>query len=577
MPAIAQRYELPDAVPVANQVDFSEQGTFDLLTYEFSRFQGKRACDPPSRDWWREIWQNRLDTWGDTLGPTLRKGIPVPAAEGAELEQLFQHTWNAVVVATHGLQMNPPNVTAQQLTSGKVETIKRDDAGNARVKKDGTFQTQSIKLTRFLTTAITDRLTTQHGAQWHSFYLYNAGKEFPASLVSQIFDRINQSNGAYIVLSANPLDILNTSEYSDTITSCHQWRWNEQFPDGQQHASGNFAYACDPGTLVVYTYAQTKPFAIGGGFGTYPNKKYRQLVFTCHDKQVAWFGRAFPQVIPETQHQPLRRLVAAAMTGEDPATVAWKYATSDTIKAQFCNKYTYPDAHHGILKLGDKIDAQTLRLVNGDGCSHIVPAPVCPCCNEERNDRSYRVIICPNCQKQTITLASGERIRVNQEQLREYVAMHRYNDPQEYHVPITEVSTDLSTLEPRVKYLPANGVYRPIAEFDVILQSLGITRKWSPHHNSQRCKKCSLAFASSLCTYDNDGSIVCRYCFDERPLPLTREELAVAHAWRDALPIAPQPIADNVDDEEENHNEDEPADWDHIDADDDEEEDNEPE
>ncbi len=468
-PLAIKPYTLAHNLP---EIDYSEEGTFRILQQEFSLFSEtdkERYCDTLNRQWWSQIWQNLRNRWEPTLGPTLRKSIAVTSQSGEELQSLYANTWHDLA-RSQGLRIDWPGYSVEQITSGEYKERKID-------KKKGEYVTDSKgqivwvtkKLTRAMAANIADQLVTSDITVYHDRYetryddntgKYSAlegnppyppekpteeQKQLAAAFVSQLEDRIRAANGAYAVISANPLELLYSSEYAN-FTSCHGWT---SLRKSQQHSSGNWAYIAGNNTLIVTLVRPGMLCAINGDgstlaagnddkkaptldaskigksdacpmpkLGLIPKKHFRQFVFVPenHRNEVAWFGRAYPAPLPEVSHSEIRRLVASVLTGESPDKVTWKHEAnfprSIAIAPDFVSGYAYGDPVSSVMVLGKKAETfnpksgleyhEVLKLCHsrsGNYKAVKIGSAICPCCNTTRTDSAFNSLLCPQCQQ----------------------------------------------------------------------------------------------------------------------------------------------------------------------------------
>lgn len=302
----------------------------------------------PHARWLREIWSIRAAKWQAIFGDTLRREVCVPLATGDELVALYREAWASFL----NLVEFPPTITSHDLEHQSVA------AGGGR-KKLG---------------------------RWLSSYLQEVAKLAPtesSAIVGKIQERVKSANGATIVLSAHPLDILLTSDFTAGWTSCHAWAASPRC-----HAAGNFAYVQSPETLVAFLY-EGKP-----DFGQLPKKKWRQMIFI--EDQTAYFNRQYRHELCELHHSVLRRMTAEILTGaSDPP---WRFVDVSEkrvfIRAEDKNPYLYDtDYIYGALIVGDD---RAQFSADDFSPTILVAAAICPKCNSQHSGDSES-ILCEDC------------------------------------------------------------------------------------------------------------------------------------------------------------------------------------
>ncbi len=338
---------------MCERFSFTKEDSFQL----FKKMFLENWKTTPSKKWFDDCYDIREKRWS-TIGPNLRREVCIPAATGVDLQQIYQNAWYEIGNASGMFWPTPHRI----LNSS-------DILENQRVK----CPTGERKLTRFL-----------------AEYLVNEGsytKDKASAFVSQVQDKVRRSNGARIIISAHPLDVLLSSIFTTNWDSCHDWT-NKKGDGHGGYSAGNFQYAIDPKVLIAYSYEEYKYYEDYDV--KFPCKKWRQLLFAHEERhEVLYLSREYPGNMSELQHYKVRQTIAEILTKQD--NPPWRYHNVEIEQDCVKTKYFYADGMKGCIKTGEHREV--------DDCSdtiYIDPC-ICPSCNSRRSDGDVEKAVCKGC------------------------------------------------------------------------------------------------------------------------------------------------------------------------------------
>ncbi len=224
---------------------------------------------------------------------------------------------------------------------------------------------------------------------------YGYDETTAAATVTKLMDGSTSKAGGKIVLSANILDILLSSEQS-AFQTCHRLRG--------ESCAGPLHYVADKSALVAYYYDCFKPASLNEGGIVLkdillPYKTWRQIVHVDLENQAAVFMRHYGATISDEMHALLRREAAKIIyqaTGLQPADgpdpLHWKiqrhdYTGEKTGSPVKLSKVglAYLDAPYCIIKINGKNPNVSL--------TDTIP---CPCCDKGTLSNA-KTMICKRC------------------------------------------------------------------------------------------------------------------------------------------------------------------------------------
>lgn len=202
---------------------------------------------------------------------------------------------------------------------------------------------------------------------------------------TRISDAYQAHMGGTLVLSANPLDILMSSECC-SYTTCHNLR-------GGQHKAGPLQYLLDGHSAIAYLYREEAEYF---KFGNMPYKIWRQLVHFDKERRSAAFMRQYGgMTLAAKEHQPLRAMSARALYKLLGLTGAVRWSAP---KKRVGN--THPVAKGAAIVYLDDYAANNgnwIRLRDGEFPKlHAAAAIPCPGCGARNLDSSgnHRCSVC---------------------------------------------------------------------------------------------------------------------------------------------------------------------------------------
>lgn len=319
-----------------------------------------------SSSWWRNLWKRRAERWQEMLGDTLRVETCLPIATGSKLRELLAEELSEYRVSL------PDECTAELIDANK---------GPLTNGRKGTQ-----KLTRYLSQLVRQQLFTADGEKQLA--------DKCAAIVSNVFQAVQSHNGLKLVLSANPLDILDSGHYAN-YGSCHAWDIGYGGPDCR--AAGTFALSATPDVLVAYLWKQTAHDVGKPRHDATPWKEWRQLIYPTTNGVI--FAREYGSALLDFRHAILRRLVAETLGGKG---CDWSYKRT-TLPGQvnYADDGPYAgDTLTGLLRITGK---------HGDGCACFnVGHTVCPSCGGARPSPKSESILCPDCGGEDLTRRCGD-------------------------------------------------------------------------------------------------------------------------------------------------------------------------
>ena len=234
----------------------------------------------------------------------------------------------AGILVAYGISSYFDWITAEELNAGQISEPKHFDFGDGYGKNHAAGVKKGMKIGRAMTAVMTsiykstmmrDRLK-HHGAfdglisKMRQNQVRKGGRlegwpsnaEIIAAFVTDVCDKYKTPNSGFLVLSANPLDILLSSEAA-SFHSCHSLGGHGSY------RAGNLQYLCDPHTAIAYYYKEERVYSPAGC--KLPHKLWRQLVhFDLADAAAALMRKyPSPTAMPEALPDALDILVADAL------------------------------------------------------------------------------------------------------------------------------------------------------------------------------------------------------------------------------------------------------------------------
>lgn len=113
------------------------------------------------------------------------------------------------------------------------------------------------------------------------------GEEMANMVVSRVFSQCKPSDNGTLVISANPIDIITSSECA-TFRSCHSL--------DKEKRLGSIQYSVDSATMVAFFYKKTADY---GAIQEFPFKVWRQIIMLDFENRAAVFLREYGWRISE--------------------------------------------------------------------------------------------------------------------------------------------------------------------------------------------------------------------------------------------------------------------------------------
>lgn len=318
--------------------------------------------------WWERVWGARAARWPQ-LGETLRRTECISAEGGAGLLGLYEA---AVIDLLSSARKLPKGLLTAQMVD--------DNKGPLWDKANGEWsQTKTQKLSRFLAQwSVTIYFGTPPGHPEHELNRLKYGVPWAGTIT----DKVRAHNGAFITLSANPLDILDSSNHAGW-DSCHKW-WDHKAGTfaNQGRATGNFCYVLSPTSLIAISHDQEYPET---------TKTYRQLVFVHDQGHTAALSRQYGVPLSEQRHELLRKMIAELLSAEQ--NPPWKWHLCGTglwFSNTSVDGTVYTDTPQGMVKVGEQRDRK-------ETFSHTSPQLECPSCGIVRKAPVHSVVLCGQC------------------------------------------------------------------------------------------------------------------------------------------------------------------------------------
>lgn len=301
-----------------------------------------RRLQKVDEGWWGKVWEARAARW-PALGDTLRRTECISQAGGPDLLELYKAEYHRIV----GRRLS------DRLTAEMVDR----DRGPLFDGKGG-----EQKLSRFLC----QMSCYDCGIDPNSERGQKEGPKF----AGQITDAVRAHNGAFVTLSANPLDVLDASNYANW-TSCHRWWGDNQSFDCREHAAGPFAYLPCPTVLIAFSHREDYP-------ANKSHKSWRQMIWVNEQGDVAVLGRQYGVALSENRHSLVRKMVAELLANESAPERMHFQSGSVSFQQRAGDGGPYVgDAITGAIRVGE-------RRKEPPSVTHTVPATECPSCGKTR-------------------------------------------------------------------------------------------------------------------------------------------------------------------------------------------------
>lgn len=354
------------------QIQWDSESSFTELS---------RRLPQASSAWWRTIWKARADLWRERLGDTLRVETCLPQATGETLRELLSQEFPAAL---------PDELTADMVDANKGPLTN----GRKGTQKLTRYLAQILRAAWTADDYYCPRVYDRHGYGYDSYgedqlsygndpASYAPHPEYLAELdtrvpleVGKVFERVQKHNGLRLVLSANPLDVLDSGNYCD-YDSCHGW-----YDDyAGSYCAGNFALSNTPRCLIAYLYRDC------GDNGRVPHKIWRQLIYT--GDGFAVMARQYGSELIEFRHAIIRKLVAETLLG--PPGCDWRWDRASSRRISYADDGPYQgDSLQGTVVLSSSPEKSY-------GYSVAVKGTRCPSCNAVRCLPKSDELLCGSC------------------------------------------------------------------------------------------------------------------------------------------------------------------------------------